>query len=269
MPIVIPEAGESITEGILLQWFAKDGVFVQEGESLFEVETDKITLPIAAERSGILSILVPEGETVEIGQQVGTLQPGRAETTEEPRKSKEQHGEYYAEGVMMPAARFAASSAGVSTDAIEGTGKGGRVRKEDVQNHLAQKQAQSQQPTMTTQVPAPSPKQGESKANPPQSTTERQRREKMTPIRKRIAQRLVEAQHTAAILTTFNEVDMTQSMKLRKAHQDVFVERYGVKLGFMSIFVKAVVQALKEVPALNAYIDGDEIVYNQFYDIGI
>jgi len=285
--VKIPTVGESITEGILLQWFKKEGDVVQTDDDLFELETDKITLPVKSEKAGILHILIPAGKTVQIGQQVATLLPNEKQLGSiDPQKSSTTTLSDTKPSVetapavsslrdssspldarkASPAGRFALEQHALSPQDVLGTGKDGRIMKGDVLLHLQKSTSPSKDNVepLTSQAPI---------ASGPVvsviSNSDRQRREKMTPIRKRIAERLVQAQHTAAILTTFNEVDLTQAMAWRKRHQEVFEKRHGVKLGFMSFFVKAVVTALKEIPEVNAYIDGDQVVYNQFYDIGI
>lgn len=301
--VKIPTVGESITEGILLQWFKKEGDIVQADDDLFELETDKITLPVKAEKAGVLHILVPAGKTVQIGQQVATLLPSekqfgsaasqkiQAAVLPSPNSSIEtvpaasplatpsRAPSIPLDGrTASPAGRFALEQYALSAQDVQGTGKDGRIMKGDVLSHLQQPTISSQINTGSHPLPSASPSAlpaasppaiPSNQAAPVLSNSARQRREKMTPIRKRIAERLVQSQHTAAILTTFNEVDLTQAMAWRKRHQEAFEKRHGVKLGFMSFFVKAVVTALKDIPEVNAHIDGDEVVYNQFYDIGI
>jgi 2-oxoglutarate dehydrogenase E2 component (dihydrolipoamide succinyltransferase) len=276
--VLVPTVGESITEGIILSWFYKDGELAQAEKPLFELETDKITLPVMAEISGFLTIQKKAGEVVQIGEQVALLSPtvGGSSASAPPLVTSTpsiaaQAVQSLTEGTMAsPAGRFALAQHGLSTQEVKGTGRDGRVMKEDVLRHLeAPKKATSApSPPLTLPLPkeaSPAPASASASLDP----SGRQRRERMTPLRKRIAERLVQAQQTAAMLTTFNEVDMTRAMELRKKHQDAFAARHGVKLGFMSFFVKAVAIALQENPMMNAYIDGEDIVYNNFYDIGI
>lgn len=279
--IVVPEVGESVTGGEIVTWFKENGSSVNPGDPLFELETDKITLTVPAEQGGVLSIKADVGEEVTVGQVVATLDASgaaapapeapkadapKATTQEEkpaapaPAAPASSHGSARSnelpDGSVHPSAQRLASQENVNLSNVQGTGKGGRILKEDVINTI-----KNPRPA----APAPSA----SSAKAPVEAGERQTRQRMSPIRRKIAARLVEAQQTAAILTTFNEADMTNIMALRKKYQDNFVKKYGIKLGFMSFFVKAVVDALQAIPEINAYIDGDEIVYNHFYDVGI
>lgn len=271
--VKIPPMGESITSGVLAKWHVTDGAIVQKDQPLFELETDKITSEGTAEAAGRITFKVVAGTEVKIGQVVALIDesgagaapvPAAAVTIENP-KSK-------IENMESPAVRRLATETGVDPESIAGTGKAGRVTKGDM---LA---AQSGGPSFReATAPSPaakpqdeprrpvSPKPGEG-GRPP---GERQTRTKMTRLRQTIASRLVQAQHQAAMLTTFNEADMSGVMELRKKYQDDFVKKHGVKLGFMSFFVKAVVNALKEVPGINAQIDGDTIIQNHYYDIGV
>lgn len=231
--IKIPTLGESIASGLISQWNKKDGDFVKAGEVLLTLETDKVAQEIAADVDGILRIQSNEGEDVPVGAVVGVIEEGAAPAAEV--KAVEE----------KPAETKAEASAPVEEK------KAAPVAKavESPQLKLVPKQDAS--------AAAKVDKAG------------RTSRKKMTPLRKRIAEQLVNAQRSAAILTTFNEVDMTAIMELRKTLQDDFVKKHGVKLGFMSFFVKAVVDALKAVPQLNVRVDGDEIISNHFYDVGV
>lgn len=262
--VKVPPVGESISSGILAVWHVKDGDLVERDQVLFELETDKITSEGLAETSGVISIKTEEGDEVDIGQVVAVIEdPDKATassespaaepatmTTEEESAAVESKGKK----PISPAVRRIASETGVDPSNVEGSGKGGRVTKGDMLE--------------ASSAPTPAPETVVTPAKPAQST-QRTSRKKMTGLRAKIADRLVQAQQEAAILTTFNEVDMSAVMKLRKQHQESFVAKYGHKLGFMSFFVKAVVHALKEVPGLNAQIDGQEVVTNHYYDIGI
>lgn len=277
MPIEVkvPSLGESITSGVLATWHVKDGDLVEKDQLLFELETDKITSEGNAETAGKISLSVAEGDEVEIGQVVAVIDetasgsPSKkepaAEEKSEPAKEQPKSAKPAAgpkNDTSSPAVRRIAAETGLDPSAVDGSGKGGRVTKGDM---LAAADSAKQSPAAEPVKPAPAAP----KAAQPARSDERDTRRKMTPIRRSIAQRLVAAQQEAAILTTFNEVDMSAVMDLRKKHQEAFVEAHGIKLGFMSFFIKAVVQALHKVPALNARIDDEEIVQNHFYDIGV
>ena len=273
LEVKIPPMGESINSGVLAKWHVKDGDTVKKDQPLFELETDKITSEGTAEAAGKISLKVAAGAEVKIGQVVAAIDtaataaalaaPAPAEAAKPaspaPAKSapvKIENPKSETENPPSPAVRRLAAETGIDPAAIAGTGKAGRVTKGDM---LAAAPA----------APTPAPAPLTPNPSPAASTGERQTRRKMTPLRQKIAQRLVAAQHEAAMLTTFNEVDMSGVMALRAKYQDDFVKKNGVKLGFMSFFVKAVVHALKEVPAVNAQIDGDTIIENHYYDIGV
>jgi 2-oxoglutarate dehydrogenase E2 component (dihydrolipoamide succinyltransferase) len=256
--VKIPPMGESISSGILAKWHAKDGDAVKRDQPLFELETDKITSEGTAESGGILRIRVEAGSEVKIGQVVAEISeapPGASA----PAPAPDAAPAAAAGAAQSPAVRRLAEETGVNPAAVAGTGKAGRVTKGDM---LAAAQAPAPQPPVP-QSPQPAPKAA------PADPGERQTRRKLSPIRLKIAERLVSAQHSAALLTTFNEVDMSAVMALRAKYQEEFVKRNGFKLGFMSFFVKAVVEALKAVPAINSQLDGDTLVQNHFYDIGV
>ena len=273
LEVKIPPMGESINSGVLAKWHVKDGDTVKKDQPLFELETDKITSEGTAEAAGKISLKVAAGAEVKIGQVVAAIDtaataaalaaPAPAEAAKPaspaPAKSapvKIENPKSETENPPSPAVRRLAAETGIDPAAIAGTGKAGRVTKGDM---LAAAPA----------APTPAPAPLTPNPSPAASTGERQTRRKMTPLRQKIAQRLVAAQHEAAMLTTFNEVDMSGVMALRAKYQDDFVKKNGVKLGFMSFFVKAVVHALKEVPAVNAQIDGDTIIENHYFDIGV
>jgi 2-oxoglutarate dehydrogenase E2 component (dihydrolipoamide succinyltransferase) len=252
--VIIPQLGESITSGILAAWHVSQGQYVEAGQAIYDLETDKITSEGTAEVSGEIELLVQEGDEVEIGSVVAKIK----ESASRPEKqSGEQAGKTPTKeetSTQHPTSvRRIASESGIDPRQVEGTGKAGRVTKADMMA-AAEKPVTNGQPE-----PPPLPLKPEG----------RESRKKMTPLRKTIAERLVKAQQSTAMLTTFNEVDMSQVINYRKTHQDAFVDRHGVKLGFMSFFTKAVVHALKEVPTVNARIEGDEIVTNHYYDIGV
>nr|WP_323755093.1 2-oxoglutarate dehydrogenase complex dihydrolipoyllysine-residue succinyltransferase [Tistrella sp.] len=270
--IKVPSLGESVTEATIGQWFKKVGDRVEADEPLVELETDKVTLEVNAPASGVLTdILAEEGADVEVGALLGVIGEGQgaaaAKPAEAPKKAEAPKAAPKAEPapaaapaaekILSPAARKAAGDAGIDAGSVEGTGRDGRVMKDDVQRAAAAKPAAPAQPAA-----APAPKAA-------QPAGERETRVRMTKLRRRIAERLKDAQNTAAILTTYNEVDMSQVMALRNRYKDGFEKKHGVKLGFMSFFVKAAIAGLKEYPAVNAQIDGDELIYKNHYDIGV
>jgi 2-oxoglutarate dehydrogenase E2 component (dihydrolipoamide succinyltransferase) len=262
--VKIPPMGESITSGVLAKWHVQDGDLVKKDQPLFELETDKITSEGTAETAGKITFKVAAGTDVKIGQIVATIDETAtaaaspvAKPQDEPRRSPEGEG-------GSPAVRRLAAETGIDPASVTGTGKAGRVTKGDM---LAASASKAPFPTPTPAAPAAAaPAAAPSVALAKEG---RQTRTKMSKLRQTIASRLVQAQQQAAMLTTFNEVDMSSVMELRKKYQDDFTKRHGVKLGFMSFFTKAVVQALKEVPGINAQIDGDEIVQNHYYDVGM
>ena len=263
LAVKIPPMGESISSGVLAKWHVKDGDVVKKDQPLFELETDKITSEGTAESAGRITLKVAAGTEVKIGEQVAMIDsdaaastPAAAPTAEPSAAAKETSS--------SPAVRRLAAETGVDPATVAGSGKAGRVTKGDM---LAATDAKPSE--VGRVIPnAPSAPPASIPAAPKPAGT-RQSRRKMTPLRQKIAQRLVAAQHEAAMLTTFNEVDMSAVMGLRAKYQDDFVKKNGFKLGFMSFFAKAVVNALKEIPAINAQIDGDHIVENHYYDIGV
>ncbi|PEZ02276.1 dihydrolipoyllysine-residue succinyltransferase [Bacillus sp. AFS018417] len=277
--IKVPELAESITEGTISQWLINVGEKVEKGASVVELETDKVNVEIIAEDSGIVSQLLGEpGDTVEIGDVIAILDAnGTAVSTPAPEQPKQEVTEApKAEApsaapnktplqglpntdrpIASPAARKMARELGIDLNEVRSTDPLGRVRPHDVQAHAT---APKEQPKQEKQSPKPA------------ATTEFEKpveRVKMSRRRQTIANRLVEVQQTAAMLTTFNEVDMTAIMELRKERKDAFEKKHDVRLGFMSFFTKAVVAALKQFPLLNAEIQGDELIIKKFYDIGI
>ena len=343
MDIKIPAVGESITEATISEWLKQDGEYVTQNEVLLSLETDKASVEVVAEKSGILKITTPENETVKIGAIVGNLdtqapapsqdsdnkltspspspspspsssQPSHLSSKKvppsspEPKPSSQERGSstnsstnssqrfspFISEKLtpsspfshqtsissipqkispmaqtLGPATRRIINEYGLNPENIPGTGPGGRITKTDALN---------MKPTPSPSPPPSPPTFSSSPNTSPISAIDLprrslssfpSRRKKMTSIRKKIAQRLVQAQHTAAILTTFNEVDMTEVIALRAQYKETFEKRYGLRLGFMGFFVKAVVAALKDFPAVNGRIEGDEIVYNDFVNMGI
>jgi 2-oxoglutarate dehydrogenase E2 component (dihydrolipoamide succinyltransferase) len=262
--VKIPTLGESITGGLLASWNVKDGDYVTEGDPLYELETDKITSEGNAEASGIIKLLIEEGEEVEVGQTIAEIDDSAEKPTEASGKTAEHAPSEPQTNVSAqtfpqpPSVQRIATETGIDPNTVEGSGKDGRVTKGDMlaaQNKPKEKQAAS--PVAKSPEPKPVP------------ATPGGTRRKMTPLRRRIAQRLVNAQQTAAILTTFNEVDMSAVMNLRKQYKDKFTEKHGVKLGFMSFFVKAAVHALESVPQLSSQIEGDEIIDYAERHIGV
>ncbi len=291
VPIKVPAVGESITEGILARWLKPDGAAVKSGEPLFELETDKASQEIPAESDGTLQIEVQEGETVEVGATVGTLDPdatpreastaGKPASTPPSKASPEptttartssdsaptsepKHptgGDGSRAAVpLSPAVRRLTTEEGLDAAKIEGTGREGRVTKGDVLAHLETERTPFAAPE-TTRAPRSAPTTTRPAARP--ETSDRQTRQRMSGIRQKIAQRLVEAQQTAAILTTFNEADMSRIQELRSRYKEPFKEKNDVGLGFMSFFVRAIIEALKAFPMVNGRVEGNEIVSQQ------
>ncbi len=277
--ITIPTIGESITEGFLAEWLKADGDWVAAGDEVLVLETDKVTMNVTADGSGRLKRGVETGETVQVGQVVGTLEQGdkpaaaAAPTAVEAEAGAEGSAPEVDTSELAPAVRRLVVEHDLDPSAIEGTGRGGRLTKEDVLRHLAAPSAPEPAPHPAAEAtPAPEsppPAATPQPAAPQPAPGERQTRTPMTRLRQRLAERLTEVQRTAAILTTFNEVDMSRVMALRARYKEVFTKRHEVGLGFMSFFVKAAVDALKTVPEVNAYIDGPDLVTNHYYDIGV
>ena len=306
VPITVPGVGESITEGILARWLKPDGSRVNAGDPLFELETDKASSVVPASTAGVLKIAVAEGETVAIGSTVGTLDPSAtpspaaapaqahaaqpAPVTSAPSPAATasavpaSDGSAVADMPLAPAVRRLVAENEIDPSKVTPTGRGGRITKGDVLTYLqtpaptvekAQTVASSPVPALAA-APASSP---DAKTAPAPggglsqgSTTAaagRETRQRMSGLRQRIAERLVQAQQTAAILTTFNEADMSRVQDLRTRYKELFRTRHGVGLGFMSFFVKAVVEALRSYPTVNGRIDGTDIVYHNFYNIGV
>jgi 2-oxoglutarate dehydrogenase E2 component (dihydrolipoamide succinyltransferase) len=258
--VKIPPMGESISSGILAKWHVKDGDTVKKDQPLFELETDKITSEGTAESAGRISLKVAAGIEVKIGELVATIDSEASAGAAAPAASPAAPTAAAKESTSSPAVRRIAEETGINPAAVAGTGKAGRVTKGDMLAAGEKPAAAAAAPATPAPVAAP---------KPTVPTGTRQTRKKMSPLRQKIAQRLVAAQHEAAMLTTFNEVDMSAVMALRAKYQDDFVKKNGLKLGFMSFFAKAVVHALKEVPGINAQIDGSEIIENHYYDIGV
>ena len=252
--------GESISSGVLAKWHVKDGDTVKKDQPLFELETDKITSEGTAESAGRISLKVAAGTEVKIGELVAAIDSEASAGAAAPTAAPAAPAAAAKEAVASPAVRRIAEETGINPAAVAGTGKAGRVTKGDML-------AAGEKPAAAPAPVAPVAPVAAPKPTVPAGT--RQTRKKMSPLRQKNAQRLVAAQHEAAMLTTFNEVDMSAVMALRAKYQDDFVKKNGFKLGFMSFFAKAVVNALKEVPGINAQIDGSEIIENHYYDIGV
>ncbi|MCP2672037.1 2-oxoglutarate dehydrogenase complex dihydrolipoyllysine-residue succinyltransferase [Maricaulaceae bacterium EIL42A08] len=259
----VPVMGESVSEGQVGQWLVQPGEAVEQDQALLEIETDKVAVEVPSPAAGVLeNQLVSEGDTVTPDQVIAQIKAGasasaapseapKSEATEAP--SAKSSGDTKA----MPSASRIAEENKMDLSKVEGTGKDGRVTKGD-----ALKALESGSASASTPAPAAAP-------SAPRETGEREERVKMTRLRQTIARRLKDAQNTAAMLTTYNEADMSAIMKLRKEVQDDFVAKHGVKLGFMSFFVKACVAALKDIPAVNAEIDGTDIIYKNYFDMGV
>jgi len=280
LEVKIPPMGESITSGVLAKWHVKDGAYVKKDQPLFELETDKITSEATAEAGGRISVKIAEGSDVKIGQLVATIDTTGVDShSAPPMIAQTQPAELKLP--RSPSVRRLAEETGVDPTKLAGTGKGGRVTKEDMITAATAPKvseataASSEIPNSKSQISSVPAVSSTPIAVAPTAPSEasakegRQTRKKLSPLRQRIAERLVSAQHEAAMLTTFNEVDMSAVMALRTKYQDDFVKKNGLKLGFMSFFTKAVVNALKEVPGINAQIDGETIIQNHYYDIGV
>jgi 2-oxoglutarate dehydrogenase E2 component (dihydrolipoamide succinyltransferase) len=303
--VLVPSVGESVTSGILTGWIKQEGQAVEEGEDLFELETDKATVAVPAPADGKLHILVEAGQEVDIGQVVGELDPavqgssGDSQVQEAPVGRKAgPDGAPGAEGAsaarraepaeeeprLSPAVRRIIREKGLSAAGLKGSGPRGRVTREDALRAAAEKEAAAGAQGGGKEAAAGAEKEAASGAEegatgrersdgtgraPAAARTERQTRVPMSRLRRIVAERLVRARQETALLTTFNEIDMEAVIALRKRYGEQFEAKNGVRLGFMSFFVKTCCQALKRFPAVNARIEGEEIVYNNFYDIGV
>jgi 2-oxoglutarate dehydrogenase E2 component (dihydrolipoamide succinyltransferase) len=282
--IRVPTLGESVTEATIGRWFKKPGESVAADEPVVELETDKVTVEVPAPASGVLAeILVKDGETVAPGALLGQIQEGAApaKPAAAPAKATAPAAPAAkpsapaaqpkpalaapakpADAPLAPSVRKLAADTGIHASAVPGTGKDGRVTKGDMIAAIERAAAAPTpvaQPAAAIQVRAPSPA----------DDAAREERVRMTKLRQTIARRLKDAQNTAAMLTTFNEVDMANVMALRNEYKELFEKKHGVKLGFMSFFVRASIQALKELPAVNAEIDGTDIIYKNYYHVGV
>lgn len=305
----VPTIGESVTEVTLSQWLKKDGDYVELDEPICEFESDKATLEFPAEAAGKLIHVASEGDDLDIGALVAKIDTSvekgedgsdngapkkkeeaaaekkKEEKAKQAEKEKEEEREEekeesYAAGHPSPAARKILDEAGISPDDVEGTGKDGRITKEDAQKAAeAKKSRPAKEKEEAKAKPEPEKKKEEPKEKekeqkkvvftPKENFSRETSRKKMSRMRRTIARRLVSAKNETAMLTTFNEVDLTEVMKLRKKYQDRFVEKYGIKLGFMSLFAKACAKVLMEMPEVNASLDGEELIYHDYADISI
>ena len=259
--IQVPQLGESISEATVARWMKAPGDAVEADEPLVELETDKVTVEVPAPRSGVLEeILAGEGEEVEVGAVLGRMAAGAAPAKAAPAPRAREPVPAPADAPpLSPAARKLLADNALAPEAVAGTGKDGRITKADVLAHLESAAA----PAPAASPPPPAA------PRPPRPDHPREERVRMSRLRRRIAERLKDAQNTAAMLTTFNEADMSGVVALRRRYREAFETRHGVRLGFMSFFVKACIGALKEIPAVNAEIDGDDVIYKNHYDIGV
>lgn len=282
--IKVPAVGESITEGTIAQWTKKSGEFVKRDEVVLVLETDKASVEVVAETDGVLTTKAKAGDVVKVGSVVGEIDetksapapqpaagasanPGNGAAASKSAPAPSASAAVSKSETMSPAVRRVVAETGVNPESVTGTGKGGRLTKGDVMGAGA------------TVASTPAPQKSVSAAPAPVSflktpamkgsLTEEVVREPMTTIRRRIAERLVEAQSTAAILTTFNEIDMSAVMALRAKYKEKFEKKYGIGLGFMGFFVRAVIEALRAFPRVNAFIDGNDVVYHNYYNIGV
>src|SRR5450432_742321 len=269
--VKIPPVGESISSGVVSVWHKKSGEYVNAGDALLTLETDKVSTEITAEKAGLLETRVAEGQEVKIGEVVAMIDdqaaaPAKAKAavpSEAAPATKSPARPLPNADVLSPAVRRMTTEEKIDPAQVTGTGKGGRLTKGDVIAHSKSKPAA---PPVATDA-----QEQLRHSSPPSADSDNERftRKKMSPLRRKIAAQLVMAQQTAAILTTFNECDMSEVMALRKKAQDKFTADHGLKLGFMSFFIKAAVEGLKAVPAINSRIEGDDFILNHYYDIGI
>ncbi len=271
LEIKVPPVGESITEVVLSRWVKNDGDFVEMDEIIAELESDKATFELTAEKAGTLKTVASEGDTLAIGAVVCSIEEGTGSSKSEVQSSKsespapvadktsapvaEKAGESYATGTPSPSAAKILAEKGVDASAVKGTGVDGRITKDDANKASNSPKVEAPKASAPVVVATPG--------------SRNERREKMSPLRKTVAKRLVTVKNETAMLTTFNEVNMKPIMDLRTKYKDQFKEKHGVGLGFMSFFTKAVCEAAKDFPAVNARIDGEEIVYNDFVDVSI
>lgn len=297
--IKIPEVGESVREALLAKWFKKNGDFVKRDESLCEIETDKITLDLNADATGVLTIAVPEGTTVAVGATIGVIEESTVEQEAPVALSAAVPAGEFAAPASSPSLRREMREQNIAPGELAGSGKGGRVTHEDLSAHVVENSKlppASRPATVVEPVAAmPGPQGADSlqvmprivQPSAPLSAAEtvqvvsvhteespvysaaREERRAMSPLRKRIAERLLAARQQTAMLTTFNEADLSHVKMLRSTYREHFLQRHGIALGYMPFFIKASIEALKEFPLVNASIDGDDIVFHHYYDIGV
>ena len=268
--ILVPDLPESVADATVATWHKKPGDAVTRDEVLVEIETDKVVLEVPASADGILdAVIEDEGATVLSRQILGRLREGNSAGKESgakadakestPAQRQQASLEEQNNDALSPAIRRLLAEHSLDAAAIKGTGVGGRLTREDVEKHLANAPAKAPAPTAAPAAAAPAPQLGHRS----------EKRVPMTRLRKRVAERLLEAKNSTAMLTTFNEVNMKPIMDLRKQYGDAFEKRHGIRLGFMSFYVKAVVEALKRYPEVNASIDGDDVVYHNYFDVSM
>lgn len=283
LDIIVPSVGESIKEAILVEWYKDNGDMVKKDDLLFLIETDKVTIEVQAEADGVLTRGADEGDTVEIGSAVGSIETDAqvADSPKEPVKSEKPvekvesppkppaqeappqpavakvETESGSQAMLSPSVKRLAAQKDVDVNLVQGTGPAGRITKADVLEFIEKRTLEPEPVAQSAAIASP------------QTMEELTTRKPMSPIRQKIAKHLLAAKHGTAMLTTFNEIDMSRSMAIRKQFKDEFKEKHEVGLGFMSFFVKASVQALKEFPQINAFIDEKEIVFHDYYHVGV
>ena len=262
--VMVPSLGESVTEATVSTWFKKPGDAVKVDEMLCELETDKVSVEVPSPVAGVLAeIIAPEGTTVPAGARLAIVTEGASAAVAAPKAAAPVPAPVVPAGKDVedaPAAKKAMAEAGLTSAQVTGTGRDGRIMKEDVAKAAAAPAAAA----ASTPAPAAIPR-----APIPADDAAREERVKMTRLRATIAKRLKDAQNTAAMLTTYNEVDMSGVMELRNTYKDIFEKKHGVKLGFMSFFVKACIHALQEIPEVNAEVDGQDVVYKNYVHMGV
>jgi 2-oxoglutarate dehydrogenase E2 component (dihydrolipoamide succinyltransferase) len=265
MDIIVPQVGESIVEAEIGEWFKQDGELVEKDQLLLELETEKVNIELNAEAVGKLTILAKQGETVKIGAVIGRIDEAAVDTTAPASQAEKPVTAEATKEVtaMNPAVPKLAAERNVDLSTINGSGRGGRILVDDLTKSPVPGQDSAEAPAVVPPT-TPAAAAGLSKKD-----DERIERVPMTQIRKKIAERLLQARQQTAMLTTFNEIDMKRVITLRNSHKESFLKKHGVPLGFMSFFVKACAEALKDYPEVNARIDGNDILYHHYYDIGV
>ncbi len=267
--IRVPQLPESVSDATIAAWVIKEGDSVNEEDNLLELETDKVVLEVPAPASGVLTkIIAEQGATVLAGDVIGILEEGVA-TASTAKAEVEEASTATADANASPSVRKLMAENSLSESQITGTGKNGRILKEDVEKALATAASATTSSSAAPSAPKKSAAAPASTVTQTDTEGREERRVPMTRLRARIAERLLEAQSTAAILTTFNEVDLSEVSRLRRKYQERFQKSHDIKLGFMSFFIKAATEALKRYPEVNARIDGNDIIYQGYYDIGV